>query len=84
VIWGILRTADAVSPVPSGALLSTLIAFVLIYTLFITAFLIYALRMIRRGPEAAPDQAEASGSLKNALRPQVMGNVTEAHPALKE
>ncbi len=39
VIWGVLRTADAVSPVPSGALLSTLIAFVLIYTVFITAFL---------------------------------------------
>jgi len=83
VIWGILRTADAVSPVPSGALLSTLIAFVLIYTLFITAFLIYALRMIRRGPEAAPDQAEASGSLKNALRSQVMGNVTATYPAVK-
>jgi hypothetical protein len=28
VIWGVLRTADTVSPVPSGALLSTLIAFV--------------------------------------------------------
>src|SRR4029077_16620455 len=80
VIWGILRTADAVSPVPSGALLSTLIAFVLIYTLFITAFLIYTLRMIRRGPEAAPDQAEASGSLKNALRPRVMDHPAAAHP----
>ena len=27
----------------------------MIYPLFITAFLIFALRMIRRGPEAAPD-----------------------------
>ncbi len=81
VIWGILRTADAVSPVPSGALLSTLIAFVSVYTLFITAFLIFTFRMIRRGPEAAPDHAEASGSLKNALRPEVMGNPAGAHPA---
>jgi len=82
-IWGVLRTADAVSPVPSGALLSTLIAFVLIYTVFITAFVVFTLRMIRRGPDAAPDQAEASGSLKNALRLHVMGHVAGAHPAGK-
>lgn len=31
-------------------------------------------RMIRRGPEAAPDQTEASASLKNLLRPQVLDN----------
>jgi cytochrome d ubiquinol oxidase subunit I len=83
VIWGVLRTADAVSPVPGGALLSTLIAFVLIYTVFMTAFLVFTVRMIRRGPDAAPDQAEASGSLKHALRLQVMGHAAGAHPAGK-
>jgi cytochrome d ubiquinol oxidase subunit I len=83
VIWGVLRTADAVSPVPGGALLSTLIAFVLIYTVFITAFLVFTLRMIRRGPDAAPDQAEASGSLKNAVRLQVMGHAPGADPEWK-
>jgi cytochrome d ubiquinol oxidase subunit I len=72
VIYGILRTADAISPVPAGALLSTLIAFVCIYTLFMIAFLFFALHMIRRGPQAAPSHAEASGSLKHALKPQVM------------
>jgi cytochrome d ubiquinol oxidase subunit I len=80
VIWGILRTADAVSPVPGGALLSTLIAFVVIYALFITAFLIFTFRMIRRGPKDAPDHAEASGSLMNALRTQVMDHPAAAHP----
>jgi cytochrome d ubiquinol oxidase subunit I len=84
VIWGILRTADAVSPVPAGALLSTPIAFVCIYALFITAFLVFTFRMIRRGPELAPAHAEASGSLKNALRPQVMNNAASSHPALEE
>ena len=34
VIYGILRTIDAVSPVPADALLSSLIAFVCIYGLF--------------------------------------------------
>jgi cytochrome d ubiquinol oxidase subunit I len=68
VIYGILRTADAVSPVPASVLLSTLIAFVSIYALFMTAFLFFTLRLIRRGPQAAPAHAEASGSLKPALR----------------
>lgn len=76
VIFGLLRTADAVSPVPAGTLLSTLIAFVCIYALFMTAFLVFAFRIIRRGPETAPDLAEASGSLKNALRPHVLNSPT--------
>lgn len=76
VIFGLLRTADAVSPVPAGTLLSTLIAFVCIYAFFMAAFLVFVLRIIRRGPETAPDLAEASGSLKNAFRPHVLNSPT--------
>ena len=72
VIYGILRTVDAVSPVPSQALLSTLIAFVCVYAVFITAFLVFTFRIIRRGPVEAPVYAEASGSIKNAFRPYVL------------
>jgi cytochrome bd-type quinol oxidase subunit 1 len=61
-------------PMPGGTLLSTLIAFIFVDAFFITAFLIFAFRMIRRGPEAAPDQTEVSASLKNVLRPQVLDN----------
>jgi cytochrome d ubiquinol oxidase subunit I len=82
VIYGILRTADAVSPVPAGALLSTLVAFICIYAVFMTAFLVFARHMIRRGPELSPAQTEASGSVKNALRPQVMNDTTGAQPIL--
>src|SRR5579871_4912579 len=72
VIYGILRTADAVSPVPSQALLSTLIAFVCVYAVFITAFLIFTFRIIHRGPVEVPVYPEASGSIKNAFRPHVL------------
>jgi cytochrome d ubiquinol oxidase subunit I len=82
VIYGILRTVDAVSPVPARTLLSTLIAFVGIYAVFLTAFLIFTLHMIRRGPEVSPAQTEASGSVKNALRPQVMNDAAGFHPIL--
>jgi cytochrome d ubiquinol oxidase subunit I len=86
VIFGILRTADAVSPVPAQALLSTLIAFVCVYSVFLGAFLIFTVRIIRRGPSEAPSYAEASASLKNAFRPHVLDHVTRAvdsEPALR-
>jgi cytochrome d ubiquinol oxidase subunit I len=73
VIFGLLRTADAVSPVPAKTLLATLIAFIGIYAFFMAAFLFFVLRIIRKGPDEVSDHAEASGSLKNAFRPQIMG-----------
>ncbi|MEO8524186.1 MAG: cytochrome ubiquinol oxidase subunit I [Caldimonas sp.] len=82
VIYGILRTVDAVSPVPASALLSTLVAFVCIYTVFMAAFLFFVARMIRRGPQAAPAQAEASGSLKGALKPALSRACPGGKPAL--
>ena len=47
------------------------------------AFLIFAGYMIRRGPDLSPAQTEASGSVKNALRPQVMDGAAGRHPILR-
>jgi cytochrome d ubiquinol oxidase subunit I len=84
VIYNVLRTVDAVSPVPARVLLATLIAFVCIYSLFMGAFLAYVLRLIRRGPKYAPAQAEASGSVKLALRPGVMNARAESSLVVTE
>jgi cytochrome d ubiquinol oxidase subunit I len=73
VITGMMRTADALSPVPPGTLLSTLIAFVCVYAVFFFAFLIFTLRIIRRGPGDLPARALPSGSLKRGLRPEIAG-----------
>jgi cytochrome d ubiquinol oxidase subunit I len=73
VITGIMRTADAVSPVPAATLLSTLIAFAGVYAVFFLAFVIFTLRLIRRGPAALPAHALPSGSLKRSLRPEIAG-----------
>jgi cytochrome d ubiquinol oxidase subunit I len=73
VITGLMRTADAVSPVPAATLLSTLIAFACVYAVFIGAFLVFTLRLIRRGPEGLPAHALPSGSLKRDLRPEIAG-----------
>jgi cytochrome d ubiquinol oxidase subunit I len=84
VIYGILRTIDAVSPVPADALLSSLVAFVCIYGLFGTSFVLFAFRVIRRGPQDAPAQAEASGSLKQALKARVMNAPISGNPVPAE
>jgi cytochrome d ubiquinol oxidase subunit I len=73
VITGMLRTADAVSPVPAATLLTTLIAFACIYAVFFGAFLVFTLRLIRRGPVGLPAHALPSGSLKRDLRPEIGG-----------
>jgi cytochrome d ubiquinol oxidase subunit I len=73
VINGMMRTADALSPVPASTLLSTLIAFVCVYAVFLLAFLVFTLRIIRRGPKDLPAHALPSGSLKRGLRPEIAG-----------
>ena len=50
VATGILRTIEAASPVPAGAVAASLILFVLIYLLVFAAGLTYMNRLINRGP----------------------------------
>ncbi|MDB5861983.1 MAG: cytochrome ubiquinol oxidase subunit [Ramlibacter sp.] len=57
VVYGQLRTVDAISPVPPGAVLSSLVAFVLIYGLFLYGFLRLTSMAIRKGPEGDPQPA---------------------------
>tara|TARA_R110002073_G_scaffold168833_2_gene325701 strand:- start:149 stop:1528 length:1380 start_codon:yes stop_codon:yes gene_type:complete len=59
VIYGQLRTADALSPVPAGNVALSLALFVLVYGVVFGAGFIYIWRSIRRGPldETAPPGA---------------------------
>src|SRR5271170_1865621 len=82
VIYGLLRTVDAVSPVPAGTLLSSLIAFIVIYSIFFTAFLVFVIRAIRRGPNELLDVPVPSGSLKRALRPKIIASALGGNPIL--
>jgi cytochrome d ubiquinol oxidase subunit I len=55
---GILRTADAASPVSAEAVAATLVLFVLVYGVVFTAGIVYINRLIRKGPtphEPAPE-----------------------------
>jgi cytochrome d ubiquinol oxidase subunit I len=51
IAYGILRTADAISPVSAGSVLVTLILFVLVYGIIFSMGLYYINRLIERGPQ---------------------------------
>jgi cytochrome bd ubiquinol oxidase subunit I len=53
-VYGILRTADSVSPVPGGSVLMSLILFVLVYGVVFGAGLYYIAKLVQRGPEETP------------------------------
>jgi cytochrome bd ubiquinol oxidase subunit I len=59
VVYGLLRTADAVSPVSPGAITLSLIGFLLIYALLFAVFLWFSARLIFRGPGSAGPVAQA-------------------------
>jgi cytochrome d ubiquinol oxidase subunit I len=58
VIYGVLRTADAVSPVHAGQVSASLLAFLVIYAIVFSVGVLYILRLIAAGPNAETIEAE--------------------------
>jgi cytochrome d ubiquinol oxidase subunit I len=50
LVQGLLRTADAISPVPGGSVLATLLLFVLVYGIVFSMGIYYINRLIHMGP----------------------------------
>jgi cytochrome d ubiquinol oxidase subunit I len=68
IIYGLMRTSAAVSAVPAGAVAYTLLFFVVIYIMLLVAFLVFARRIIAKGPDltlpvppAAPRRPDFTG-----------------------
>jgi cytochrome d ubiquinol oxidase subunit I len=61
VAYGILRTADAISPVPGGSILTTLILFVVVYGIIFSMGIYYINRLIHVGPTGALIRPSAHG-----------------------
>ena len=68
VVYGLMRTADAVTPaLTGGAVATSLAAFAIVYGLIFPAGVYYMVRLVQRGPEpAAPGRGEPVG---RAARP---------------
>jgi cytochrome d ubiquinol oxidase subunit I len=62
IAHGILRTADAISPVPAATIASTLALFVLVYGIVFTMGLYYINRLIVQGPQGRAVEPPATGT----------------------
>lgn len=51
IVYGVLRTADAVSPVSAGSVATSLIFFIVVYAIVFSAGALYILRLMAKGPE---------------------------------
>jgi cytochrome d ubiquinol oxidase subunit I len=58
VIYGLMRTADAVSPVAPGSVSSSLIGFLIVYAIVFAAGALYILRLFDEGPAAGAGESE--------------------------
>jgi cytochrome d ubiquinol oxidase subunit I len=61
IIYGLMRTADAVSPVSAAQLSVSLAVFVVVYLLVFGAGTVYLLRLIAKGPQVDEGQHFAVG-----------------------
>lgn len=68
VVYGVLRTADAVSPVPAGSVGLSLLFFLIVYAIVFTAGALYILRLMSKGPdtEEPPRTDEPPGTALGA------------------
>jgi cytochrome d ubiquinol oxidase subunit I len=51
IIYGLMRTGDGASPLPAGAVSTSLIVYLVIYTILFLAFLVFAWRILKQGPD---------------------------------
>ena len=73
VIYGHLRTADASSLLPASAVASTLAMYLFIYSSLLAIFLVFARRIIAKGPdlnESPPYYQDAPSPSSDASQPE--------------
>jgi cytochrome d ubiquinol oxidase subunit I len=58
VVYGLMRTADAVSPVPGGSVAASFAGFIAVYAIVFGAGIYYILKLVKRGPEAQPPKID--------------------------
>ena len=63
VVYGLMRSADAVSPLPAASVATTLLLFLLVYGGVFGAGIYYIVRLVRAGPPdiAAEPPKQAAG-----------------------
>jgi cytochrome d ubiquinol oxidase subunit I len=61
LVYGVLRTADMVSPVAAGAVATSLLFFIAVYAIVFSAGALYILRLVAKGPEGDEPEPHSAG-----------------------
>jgi cytochrome d ubiquinol oxidase subunit I len=69
VIYGLLRTADAVSAVDASSVLASLVAFAVAYAVVFGAGIGYLVKMIRKGPQPHEPPPDSDDGDRTPMRP---------------
>jgi cytochrome d ubiquinol oxidase subunit I len=75
VVYGVLRTAEAVSPVADGQVAASLLVFMTVYAIVFTAGSLYILRLIAKGPGSGELPPERGHRAPGSLLASVTGDV---------
>jgi cytochrome bd ubiquinol oxidase subunit I len=81
VIYGVLRTADAVSPVGAGQVSASLLAFMFVYVIIFSAGALYILRLMAEGP-MPPEPEDTAPPLKPRPPGYALGAAPDEGPPL--
>ncbi|QSX79322.1 cytochrome ubiquinol oxidase subunit I [Agrilutibacter solisilvae] len=77
VIYGLLRTADAVTPTLAvGSVLTSLLVFAAVYFTVFGAGIWYLLKLIRKGPQPHEPMPQSDSGERTPARPLSVGNRT--------
>jgi cytochrome d ubiquinol oxidase subunit I len=60
VVYGVMRTADAVSPVSAASVATSLLFFIVTYAVVFSAGALYILRLIDKGPESDEPEPQSN------------------------
>jgi cytochrome d ubiquinol oxidase subunit I len=63
VVYGVMRTSEALSPVTAQQVGVSLLAFVVVYSLVFGTGIYYMLKLARSGPTVSPDAGRSGGTL---------------------
>jgi cytochrome d ubiquinol oxidase subunit I len=75
VVYGVLRTRDAVSPVGAGEVSASLLGFLVVYAIVFSVGALYIVRLIAEGPKPVPGQ-----DTEPPLKPRPPGYALGAAP----
>jgi cytochrome d ubiquinol oxidase subunit I len=68
-VYGLLRTADSISPVDAPAVGASLIAFIIVYFVVFGAGVFYMFRLMRRSPDAGDDLLDEAPNRAAGITP---------------